>query len=140
MSAVDDVYAYLEDQGIAGGSTEWDLSRRREMDSPVADQLVVVSEDASQTEPEMPASSGIGDSAEFDIGVHITVRGEAWDGDSSAAKALEIHTALHGLLDTEIGSTTYIRVKARTAEPVFIGFSDNGRPSHTVAFSLLANQ
>ena len=135
MSVVDDVYAYLEDQGIAGGSTEWDISRRREMDSPMADQLVVVSEDAGVGDPEMPASP-----AEFDIGVHVTVRGVAWDGDSSAAKALEIHTALHGLLDTEVGSTTYIRVRARTTEPVFVGFSENGRPSHTVACLLLTNQ
>ena len=140
MSAVDDVYAYLEDQGLAGGSTDWDLLRRREMDDPVEDQLVIVSEDASQSDPEMFASSGIGDSAEFDIGVHVTVRGEAWNGDSSAAKALEIHTALHGLLDTEVGSTTYIRVRARTAEPVFVGFDDTGRPNHTIAFLLLVTQ
>lgn len=140
MSAVDDVYAYLEDQGLAGGSTDWDILRRREMDEPVADQLVVVSEDASQGDPEMPAASGIGDSAELDIGVHITVRGEAWDGDSTVAKAIEIHDALHGLLDTEVGSTTYLRVRARTAEPVFVGFDDNGRPNHTIAFLLLVTQ
>ena len=139
MSAVDDVYAYLIDQGIAGGSTAWSLARRRLMDAPAEDQIVVLMEDGG-TAPEIPTDEGLGDSALQDAGVHATVRAGAWDSDASVAKAIEIYDALHGLLDTEVGSTTYMRVRARTAEPVFLDFDDKGRPRHTVAFLLLALQ
>ncbi len=139
MSAVDDVYDFLTDQGIAGGSTGWDLLRRRLMDAPVGNPVVVLTEDGGG-QPEIPTDEGIGDSALQDVGVHVTVRAAPWDGDASAAKAIEIYDALHGLLDTEVGSTTYMRVRARTSEPVFLNFDDQGRPRHTIAFLLLALQ
>ena len=136
MSVVSDLYTYLEAEGIAGGSTGWDLMRRRETDTPASDQLVVLSEDGGP-EPEIAEASGIGDSALKDIGVQAMVRAGAWDGDASATKAQAIVTALHGEREITVGLTTYMRVRARTAEPVFVGFDALGRPRHTVAFLFL---
>lgn len=136
MSAVNDVFTYLTAQGIAGGSTEWDLKRRRLMDAPATDQLVVLTEDGGRA-PEIAETEGIGDSALQDVGVHVLVRAEAWDGDASAAKAQEVLDALHGRRDVQLDQTTYLRVRALTPEPVFLGFDEQGRPRHTVALRLL---
>lgn len=140
MSAVDDVYAYIESQGLANGATGWLLVRRRLVDQPNAPaQTVVVAEDGGN-EPEMGAPLGIGDAATSDVGVLVTVRAGAWDGDSGAAKASAILAALHGLRNVVLGgegSTTYFRVKALMPEPVFAGFDAQGRPMHTVALRLL---
>jgi hypothetical protein len=141
MGVVQDVFDYLEAQGITAGSTEWEMTRRREMDEPAEDQLVVLTEDGGPA-PEMKASEGIGDSATHDPGVHVLVRAAQWQSDDSFAKALEIYEALHGLLDVTLvsGSDTYMRIRARTAGPIFIGFDAQGRPRHTIAFSLLLEQ
>lgn len=139
MSAVDDVYTYLETQGIAGGSTGWDLLRRRVMDSPAADKLIVLTEDGG-AQPEISEDSGIGDAAVQDAGVLVNVRAAAWDGDASREKADEILQALHGLRNEALGGSgadVYLRVRAMTAEPVFAGFDDQGRPHHTVGLRLL---
>lgn len=139
MSAVDDVFTFLTVGGYAGGSSDWDLLRRRTMDSPARDQLVVVMEDGGPL-PEIPATEGIGDCAMEDLGILVRVRAGAWDGDASEVKAAEIRDALHGLRSTTIGSRQYLRARALTGEPVFAGFDDTGRPHHTVAFRLLAEQ
>jgi len=137
MSAVQDVYDFLLAQGLAGGSTEWGLVRRRIADSPqLANQAVVVTEDGGYP-PEIPSSVGIGDSAMKDIGVQVLVRGEPWDGDGSLAKAVEIYDALHGKRRITLGSVEYLRVVAQTPEPVFLGFDETGRPRHTTSYLLL---
>lgn len=138
MGVVSDVFTYLEAQGVAGGSTDWDLLRRRVADKDVTDQLVVLTEDGGGV-PEIAESPGIGDSALKDMGVQVLVRGNPWDGDSSLTKAVEIFDTLHGLLDTLVGATTYLRVRAQTGEPVFVGFDERGRPRHTMSFLLLAS-
>lgn len=137
MSLVDDVFAFLESEGFAGGSTDWTLLRRRVMDAPAADSLVVLTEDGG-TAPEQPAQSGIGDSAMQDRGIQIRVRAEAWNGDAAQAKAKAISNALHGQRNVQIGSTRYLRVGAMTAEPVFIGFDSSGRPEYTQSFRMLS--
>jgi hypothetical protein len=108
-------------------------------DAPAENQLVVVTEDGgSEPEISVPASpGGIGDSALHDIGVLVTVRAGPWDGDASAVKAQEIFDALHGQRSITLGSMPYMRVRARTPEPIFAGFDDNGKPRHTIAFMLL---
>lgn len=139
MGVVDDVYFFLEEQGLAGGSTEWDLFRRRIMDSPSQAQAVILSEDGGP-QPDMATNAGIGDAAIEDPGVLITVRAEQWDGDSSKEKAAEILEALHGLRSVVLGGSgapTYLRVRALTPEPMWAGYDDQGRPQHTVAFRLL---
>lgn len=138
MGVVSDMSTYLEAQGLAGGSTGWDLIRRRVMDEPEDNQLVVLTEDGGAA-PEISEAFGIGDSALKDPGVQVLVRGNPWDGDSSLAKAVEILDALHGLRDTLIGATTYLRVRSQTAEPVFVGFDERSRPQHTLSFLLLAS-
>jgi len=138
MSAVQDVYDYLLDYGIAGGVTGWDLVRRRLTDTPVGDQVVVISEDGGPP-PEIPSASGLGDSAMKDVGVQVMVRAAAWDGDASAQKAEEVYNALHGQRAVLLGSTEYMRVAARTGEPIFIGFDEQGRPRHTISFLMLTN-
>ena len=138
MGVVADVYSYLEAQGLAGGSTDWALVRRRLVDDPAVDQLVVLTEDGGLA-PEIAESSGIGDSALQDTGIQVMVRAGPWDGDAGAAKAQEILDALHGLRDTTLGATTYRRVRAQTPEPIFLGFDDRGRPRHTMSFYLLSD-
>lgn len=142
MGAVADVTGYLEGQGIAGGSTGWQLFRRRLTDAPnvnLPDQCVVVTEDGG-SEPEISAVEGIGDSALADQGILVSVRGKAWDGDASAAKCQAIYDALHGQLNIALpgsGGTEYLRIRARTSGPVFAGFDSKGRPLHTISFLLL---
>lgn len=138
MGAVSDVYTFLLAQGLAGGSTGWDLLRRRLMDSPTADQTVVVTEDGGNL-PEIREDAGIGDSALQDAGVLVTVRAGAWDGDASLTKVLEIYQDLHGKRNIVLDTTTYLRVRARTPEPIFVGFDDQGRPRHTISFLLLVD-
>ena len=136
MGVVADVYSYLEAQGLAGGSTDWTLLRRRLVDDPASDQIVVLTEDGGLA-PECGATEGIGDSALQDVGIQVAVRAGPWDGDAGAAKAQEILTALHGLRDTTLGSHTYRRVRAQTPEPIFLGFDARGRPRHTLSLYLL---
>lgn len=137
-STVENVASFLEAEGLAGGSTEWILMRRRIMDTPKTNQLVVVSEDGGPPS-EIPAAEGIGDSAMRDSGVIVTVRADPWDGDSSSGKAEEIRDALHGLIAADVGEQMYHRVRAMTSEPVFAGFDDKNRPLHTIAFRLLSS-
>lgn len=139
MSIVDDLYAYLESTGFTGGSTGWAAMRRRLMDEPALDQVVVITEDGGPP-PEIAAGEGIGDAALADVGVLLTVRAAQWDGDASYVKAEDIRTALHGLRDVVLGASgaaSYLRVRAMTPEPVFLGYDDRGRPRHTIAFRLL---
>jgi hypothetical protein len=135
VGLVADVQAYLGTLSpeVIDGSTEWPSVRRRVNDA-LGHQLVVITEDGG-AEPETPSASGIGDSALAEPAVQIRVRGEPWDGDGALAKAQEIYDALNGLLGVTMGSTIYMRVKAQTAEPVFIGFDTRGRPEFTVSFS-----
>jgi hypothetical protein len=138
VAAVDDVFAYLEAQGIAGGSTGWDCKRRRMMDGQgSSDQIVVLQEDGGPA-PEIKVADGIGDSAMKDAGVLVTVRATQWKSDDSRSKAQAVFDALHGKIAAMIGSRTYLRVAALTPEPVWIGFDEQGRPRHTIAFRLLA--
>ena len=136
MGAVADVFDFITAQGFAGGSSGWDLLERRMMDKPATDQLVVVGEDGGGL-PEIPDDVGIGDSAYKDIGVLLTVRANAWKGTVGFTKAQDIFDAMHGKHNLVMGSTTYLRVRARTPEPVFAGFDERGRPRHTLALLLL---
>lgn len=132
MSVVADVFEFLEDSGVTGGSTGWTLLRRR-MNDAVGDQVIVLTEDGGMA-PEIGRSSGIGDSAMRDLGVQIMVRAGPWDGDASQEMAEDIFGLLHGLTCVEMGSTEYVRVAAQTAGPIFAGFDEKGRPLHTIAF------
>lgn len=138
MSVVDDVFHYLEMNGLAGGSTDWTLLRRRMVDDPAHDRCVVVNEDGGVA-PEFGAAEGIGDSAMRDPAVMVTVRAAEWDGDASQAKGEEVRAALHGLRDVTLGlggSPRYYRVRAQS-ELIFAGFDPQGRPHHTISFRLL---
>jgi hypothetical protein len=139
-SVVADVATFIEDAGVAGGSTAWKLFRRRMADQGMGDKIVVVSEDGGMA-PEFPSVVGIGDSALEDPAVLVTVRGSVNDSDATEQKAMEVYELLHGRRDvqltTESNATTYYRVKARTPGPVFAGFDERGRPIHTVSFQCL---
>lgn len=141
MGVVDDVYSYLAAQALAGGATGWDLLRRRLMDAPAGDQLVVVSEDGGAA-PEWPEAAGIGDSALTAPGVLVTVRAGAGDSDASYEKAQAIYSDLHGKRDVTLmsGGAQYLSIRSRTPEPIFAGFDDRSRPLHTVSFLLLREQ
>ena len=133
MAAIDDVQAYLIEQGVIGGSTDWPTTLRRSHDG--TPRLVVLRGDAGP-QPELPAETGIGDSAIGDPGVHVTVRGAPDEAPEAEAKAREIIDHLHGLFAVEMGSTEYMRVTALTPEPVDVGVDDRARPIFTVAFRL----
>ncbi|MGH9255469.1 MAG: hypothetical protein ACRD3C_12990 [Vicinamibacterales bacterium] len=139
-SAVLDVFNFLIAQNLVGGTTGWAILRRRLMDAPVGDKLVIVGEDGGNP-PEMPATGGIGSAVLADKGVLVTVRAAAADSDASFQKASDILVALHGLRGATLvsGGELYFGVRALTPEPVFAGFDDRGRPLHTVAFRLLGD-
>jgi hypothetical protein len=138
-AAVDDIFEYIKAQsGITGGVTGWLLQRRRLADTG-GDQVVVVAEDGG-IGPEIPVSTGMGDSALEDPAVMVTVRAKAWDGPASAAKANAILTVLHGLLNVQLfppSGDRYLRIRAQTPAPIFAGFDDQGRPLHTISFRML---
>lgn len=140
MGVVDDLYTFILNGGLAGGATGWQLLRRRMADkeSGGVEQQVVISEDGGD-QAEIKVASGIGDSALSDPGALITVRAAAWDSDASSAKAAALYAALHGLLSSSLvgGGSVYFRVRALTAEPVFAGYDDQGRPIHTISLRLL---
>lgn len=137
MGAVADVQTYLEDQSLIGSGTGWDSVRRFMHDQQ--DQIVVLSEDGGPA-PEFPASSGLGSAAVSDVGVHLMIRGARRDGDASQSKAQAILDQLHGLVDQTISGTRYIRIRAMTPEPVFAGWDENERPTHTIAFRLMRDE
>jgi hypothetical protein len=85
----------------------------------------------------MSAVLGVGDSALEDVGIHITVRGDASNSDDSFARANTILRGLHGLRNVEIGTRTYLAIRAMTPEPVFLGFDETARPRHSIAFRML---
>jgi hypothetical protein len=133
MGAVLDAQAYLEAEGIIGGSTGWTSLRRRIHDGDGRlNKIVAIGEDGGDA-AEVKASAGIGDAAIGKPAVLITVRAEEYDGDASSTKAAEIFTALNGLSGT-IGSNDYLVVHARTSEPVFVGYDERERPLHTISF------
>ena len=138
MSVVEDLYEYLVGEGVAAGSTGWTILRRRIMDAPAGDQLIVLTEDGGAL-PAIPAEEGIGASAESDPAVQVRVRAKAWDGDASAAKAGEIFTLLHGKRNLIMNGNLYLRVRAQTAQPVFMGFDSKSRPEHTISFQFLTS-
>lgn len=137
MGVVADVASWLETAGLTGGSTGWVALRRRLTDTPQPDQVVVVREDGGPT-PEMAAPAGeLGDAAMVDVGVFVLVRGQPSDSDGSYAKAQAIYNALHGARGVLVGAHQYLRVHARTPEPIFVGFDALGRPQHTIGFQCL---
>lgn len=133
-TAVDDVFAYLTAQNLF--QSPWQGVKRRMLDSP--DAVVVIQEDGGSIS-EQSSSAGIGDSALKNPGVLVTVRGIAWDGNASFAKAQAIRTALHGLRSISLVASgdIYFGISALTPEPIFVGFDGNGRPIHTISFRLL---
>lgn len=131
MSLVSDLQTYLADQSLVDGGTGWTSVRRREHDG--VDQLVILTEDGG-TAPEIGRAAGVGSGALHDAGVQIRCRGSEWDSDASEAKAQQIFDLLHGQTGITIGSTTYLRIAALTSRPVFVGFDDKGRPSHSISF------
>jgi hypothetical protein len=133
MSAVADVQAYLESGGLIGESTEWPSVRRRVHDN--SDRLVILTEDGG-TPPPLYATQGLGESSSATVGVQVRVRGAPWLSDEALALGRAITAALHSLAGIAIGSQTYEVVTALTADPVFIGFDEKGRPEFTMSFRL----
>lgn len=133
MGAVTDVQTYLEAESLIGGGTGWPSSQRLMHDD--SDRLVVISEDGGSS-PELGAAEGVGEVPEADVGVHFMVRAAPMDSEASFGQALAILSALHGLKHASIGGQTYIRARAVTGEPIFVGYDDRRRPIHTVAFRL----
>ncbi len=138
MGAVVDVYQHLITQGHAEGSTGWDIVKRMLSDVDVNDQLIVVTDDGGAL-PEIKEILGIGDSALHDIGVLVLVRGAPFKGDANLTKALDIFIELHGKRDVTLNGTQYMRIKAMTPEPIFIGLDDKNRPRHTTGYMLLVD-
>ncbi len=130
---VDDVVAYLTEEGIVDGSsssTGWPSSKRRVHDQ--TQQLVIVTEDGGAP----PEIGRIDDSAALESpGVQVRVRGEPWDGDAVAAKMAEVYAALHGLTGATLGSTFYVGIVALTSSPASF-YDEKGRVNQTMSFAL----
>lgn len=134
MSAVADLLAYLETQGLAGGSTDWPIVERRVHDLN-GDRLVILTEDGG-IQPETPADPGSqGDAAWRRPQVQVRVRGEPWQGPPVEEKAQEIWDAVHGLNGVTMGDVEYIGLRC-LSDPIFIGFDDNGRPEITFSVQM----
>lgn len=131
--AVDDVQMFLSENGITDGSTDWPSVLRMMHDE--SDRLVVITEDGGPA-PELPAAAGVGDSALADVGVRIVTRGSIDEIEEAQAKAQEIFDALHGQLNTTLGYTPYLRVRAFNAHPYFVQWDDRRRPVFSSAFRL----
>lgn len=97
---------------------------------------MVISEDGGPT-PDLPSAQGVGSGAVEDAGVQVLVRSQPWDSDDSLAKAEAVRSDLHGERSLTLNGTRYLRVRAMTPDPVFAGFDDDGRPTHTIAFRLM---
>lgn len=138
MGAVNDVRTHLQSAGLIDGATGWVSVKRFEHDDG-GNQQVIITEDGGPT-PEMKASQGIGDSALGDAGVQVRVRGEPHKASDTKSKAQEIIDELHGQRGLVISGTTYYRIRSLTREPVFAGYDDDRRPSHTASFRLLSDQ
>lgn len=136
MGIVSDFQTYLQSLSpdVIDGDSGWPSVRRRVHDG--SDRLVVFSEDGG-FDPETPSEEGIGDSAMMEPAVQVRVRAEAWNGDAASAKAREIFGIFHGLMRVTMGDQYYIRIKAQTPEPLFMGFDGNGRPEMTISFRAL---
>jgi hypothetical protein len=79
----------------------------------------------------------MGDSALMEPAIQVRVRSGPGQSDAARAKMQEIIDVLHGVLSQTIGSTHYLRIKAQTSEPAFIGFDVRGRPEFTMSFRAL---
>ncbi len=134
-SAVQDVYDHLRTEEIVDGSTGWQASRRRVHDEQ--DRIVVITEDGGGA-ADLPVAEGLGEVAFTDPAVQVLVRAEAWDSDVAKLKAQEIYDDLHGKRGELVGSTTYLRVRAQTSEPLFVGFDETNRPFFTTSFLMKA--
>ena len=135
MGAVADLQDLLQSESLVDGATGWVSKRRRETDED--EDQVILTEDGGGG-PEMPADQGIGDEAQGDPAVQVRARGStAWNADATAATVQEIIDAIHGKLAVTVNGTRYHRIRAQTQEPVFAGYDDDGRPSHTASFLML---
>ena len=127
---VADVQTYLASLGLVDGSTAWPSTRGRMHDE--SDQLVGIAEDVG-LDPEVPADEGLGSAALYRPGCQVRVRGLADDRDTTFAKAKAIHDALHGITGAEMGSNTYMLVRARAS--AFARFyDDQSRPNYTMSY------
>lgn len=133
MGVVSDGQTYLAAQGLIDGATGWPSSRRKRHETDDG-RLVVLTEDGG-AQSEIPAQEGLGDVASKDPGLQVYVRGQPNKGDAAHAKALEIKDALHGLLDADLGATTYERIVA-LSEPIFNGWDDQDRAQFTISFRM----
>lgn len=131
--AVADVQTYLAAQSLVDGGTGVTSRRHRMTDTP--DHQLVITADGGGT-PEIWAASGIGDQARQTDGVQIMCRSDPGDGDQAYDVMADVYEALHGLLDTTLGSTTYIGVRARTGGPIPLGFDDKGRALFSCSYLL----
>jgi hypothetical protein len=133
VSAVRDLQAYLMAEGLIDGSSGWPSSRSGAHDD--SERLVVFAPDGGSS-PEIPAVSGIGDTAMQDPAVHVTVRGAVGERDEAEEAMEALRFAAHGKTSTSMGSILYFRVAARS-EPVMY-FDDRNRPNFTVSFRMMS--
>lgn len=137
MGVVSDVQAYLGAEGLVDGTTAWPSVRRRLHDE-AGDRLVVLTEDGGVTGGR-DAPSGLGSDALARPGFQVLVRGAPWDSDSALEQAIALRGALDSVIDRELAEQHYLTIRARTPEPVFTGFDDQGRPQFTTSFLALTS-
>lgn len=129
-----DVQAYLEVQGLVGQGTLWPSTIGAFHDE--TDRLVQIAED-SGPEPEVHASTGMGDSAATFPTIVVTVRGEPHERTETRDRAASIYDALHSLSGPTLGSTLYIQLRARSSEFARV-YDDQRRPRYSMTYQATA--
>jgi len=130
MGMVEDFQAYLADAGVVDGSSGWPSVQRVVHDGSA--RLVVFTEDGG-FEPETPSAAGIGDDAFEEPAVQVRVRGAKGEGPAAYEQIMAIRDAMHGIVRTTVGYTTYHRIKAQS-QAINIGLDAKERPEFTMSF------
>ena len=130
MAIEDDMLSILRTAGLIDGDTGW--TGRAEWMPPTGDKIVLVSGYGGS----MPsASTGPGRVGWDEPSVQIRVRGPVNDLAAAKDKLAAIDAALRPTSDAAfpqtVGDVTYLWVKARQSEPLFLGKDGNDRPEYT---------
>lgn len=135
MSAAGDVAAYLEQEGVIGGSSGV-FVREGGLSDDNPDPVVAVQSDGGPA-PEFSSAEGKGEGAQQDLAVLISVRGAQDSYAATETLADSIYATLLDLNGPTLNGTRYTRVRWRTPQPVFVQHDDKRRPLFTMSCLLM---
>ena len=124
---------FIEDAGLAGGSTGWRLTWGHMPDDGVQHRVVC-----------LYATGGFRPDAKIDLdypGFQVRVRGSLNNHDEAHAKLSAIQRAIHphggeSPFPATIGGTDYRHVESDQSEPIPLGKDERGRFHFTLNFTV----